>query len=109
MRRLATGTDLANVVMAASAYVMGNDHPRDEEEAQLISGLLQEAQDWGDIANDVGQTGRVQAAMSLHLQMEDLGARGLVVFGGLGRYRIARDAVVPTAYVRVVRRAAAPA
>jgi hypothetical protein len=102
LRRLRTGTELADTVMGASAYLMGNDHPRDDHEASLISGLLQEAQDWGDIAADVGMTGRVQAAMSLHSQMEDLAARGLMVFGGRGRYRILPDLVVATAVVRVL-------
>ncbi|MDQ1439369.1 MAG: hypothetical protein QOK43_2998 [Acidimicrobiaceae bacterium] len=106
VRRLETGTELANIVMSASAYVMGNDHPGDEEEATIISALLQEAQDWGDIAGDVGQRGRVDAAMSLHSQLEDLAARGFAVVGGLGRYRIARGLIVPTAFVRIVRVAA---
>lgn len=103
LRQLGSGTELADVVMGASAYLMDNDHPRDNDEAEMIGGLLQEAQDWGDIAGDVGITGRVQAAMSLHAQMEQLSARGLVVLGGCGRYRIVPDLVVPTAVVRVVR------
>lgn len=109
VRRLQNGTELADVVMGASAYSMGNDHPRDDDEASLISGLLQEARDWADIAGDVGMTGRVEAAMSLHAEMEELAARGLVVLGGRGRYRVTPNLVVSAAVVQVVRVAEAAA
>lgn len=109
LRPLESGTELADVVMGAFAYFMGNDHPRDGEEASLIGGLLQDAEDWGDLAGEVGMGGRLQAAMGLHEQMEELAARGFVVVGGRGRYRIAPDLVVPTAVVRVLRVAEATA
>jgi hypothetical protein len=103
LRHLENGTELADVIMGASAYFMDNDHPRDDDEASLISGLLQEAQDWGDIADDVGVTGRVQAAMRMHTQMEDLASHGYMIFGGRGRYRIQPNFIVPTAVIRVKR------
>jgi hypothetical protein len=102
-RVLATGTDVTDAVMGASAYFMKNCHPANDDEAQLIGGFLQEAQDWGDIADDVGMTGRVQAAMSLDRQLGELTACGLVVIGGRGQYRLLPDLVVPAAVVSIVR------
>lgn len=98
-----TGTELAGIVMGAFGYFLSNDHPRDDVEALLISGFLQEVQDWGDIAGDVGARGRVEAAMSLHGRLEELGASGFVVVGGLGLYRIQPDFPVSAAVVRVSR------
>jgi hypothetical protein len=100
---LVNGTQLANIVMSASAYFVGNDHPRDEREAELVSDFLQEAQDWGDIAGDIGAKGRMDAAVSLDAQMQQLAEHDLLVFGGLGQYRVVPDLVMPAAVVQVTR------
>lgn len=101
--RLNTGTDVVDVVMGSSAYFLSTDHPGGDAEAELIGGFLQEAQDWADIAGDVGTKGRVDAAMSLHSQVVELGSRGLAVVGGRGEYRLAKDLVVPASVLRVIR------
>lgn len=103
LQRVDNGSELTEIMVSAHAYFMSSDQPADEDEASLIGGLLQDAQDWGEIGDEVGPAGRIQAAMSLDSQIKGLLERGLVVLGGLGRYRLTRDVVAPTAVIRVIR------
>lgn len=89
LRELPNGTVLARIMSAAMAYEMVHDHPESEELAEMIGGFLQEATDWGDIADDIGPSGLAQAGMSLDRQMQDLRRLGYRVFGGVGPYRFA--------------------
>jgi len=97
------GTQMVNLVFGASAYLLGNDHPRTEEERTAVGCFLQSVHDWGDISGDIGEIGRIDAATDLHAQMEDLWKLGFVVFAGLGVKRYRPDFDLPTVYVHIVR------
>ena len=60
------------------------DHlqPNSPEEAQLLAGLLQEAQDWGDLLGDLEAGDRVQAAFRTRELVAELEKAGFWVFGG---------------------------
>lgn len=102
LRWIVTGTDLAGLVLGSEAYITSHAHPRDDE-VELIAGVMQEAIDWGDIANDVGQRGAVDAAMSLQTGLESLLEHGLMVIGGSGRYRHSSGVIMTTAVIRIER------
>jgi hypothetical protein len=60
------------------------DHlePNSQEEARLLAGLLQEAQDWGDLLGDLEAGDRVQAAFRTRELVAELEKAGFWVFGG---------------------------
>lgn len=97
------GTQFASLVSNADAFITSHVHPTDPGEASLIADALQSATDWGDISESIGPAGRVDAAMDLQGTLETLLERGLMVIGGLGRYRHASGVVFPTAVIRIER------
>lgn len=100
---IVNGTEFAVLVSNASAFVTSHVHPRDRVEADLVASALQGATDWGDIFDDIGPAGRVDAAMDLQGTLEVLLDRGLMVIGGLGRHRHQSGVVFPTALIRIER------
>lgn len=104
---IADGTELMSVIGPAMIYSFGHDHPRDAGVADTIGGFLQSLQDWGDISDDIGPSGRMSAAMDLDKQMTDLREVGYAVVGGRGRYLAAKDLEVAACAIRVVALAVA--
>ena len=51
-------------------------------EVELISGFLQEAQDYGDLSGDLEAGDRVKAAFEMSARLEELEQAGFWVFGG---------------------------
>ncbi|HVX20664.1 MAG TPA: hypothetical protein VHB02_04890 [Acidimicrobiales bacterium] len=100
---IATGTELVRLAFGAHAYSLDNDHPRTPEEGDLIAGFLQDVQDWTDISDDIGASGRVQAAIGLHEEMEQLRELGLVVLAGTAKYRMPTGLVFTVLGVHVRR------
>jgi hypothetical protein len=100
---IVNGTDFAALVSAASAFITSHVHAKDGVEADLIAGALQGATDWGEIADDIGPAGRVDAAMHLQRTLESLLDSGFMVIGGLGKYRHPSGVVFPTAVIRIER------
>jgi len=59
--------------------------PRQRE---LVGDFLQSAQDWGDIYNDIGPKGWMDAGADLDAQLHELGEAGLVVYATLRSLRL---------------------
>lgn len=79
--RLATGTELSNLILGAHGYSFSHDDLRSNEEVDLVGSFLEAAQEYGD-ADDFGAHHRVQVTTELGEFIEDLAHAGFFVFGG---------------------------
>lgn len=80
--RLTSGGAILAVVDGASAFAFEHDELKSQLEVDLISGFLQEAQDYGDLSGDLGAGGRVKAVFEMGARLEELEQSGFWVFGG---------------------------
>lgn len=80
--RLRSGRDILTIVDGASAFAFEHDELKSPAEVELISGFLQEAQDYGDLSGDLEAGDRVKAAFEINTQLEELEQAGFWVFGG---------------------------
>ena len=79
--RLTSGTDLMSIVAGSMAYSFDHDEPQSEAEVELLSSFLQEAQDWGELSDDLEAGGRVTAAFRMTTLIRELEQAGFWVFG----------------------------
>ena len=75
------GTKLTEVIVGAYAYRINHDHPKTEEEADLLAGAIQSIQDWGEIWSDIESGDRVEASFELSQFINELEGNGFWVFG----------------------------
>jgi hypothetical protein len=105
--RLNTGKDLMNVLANSHAYSFEHDEPETDEEVEVLSCFLQEAQDWGELSWDLEAGQRVEAAFRMSKMIKELEAAGFWVFGGRENQRleggIEPPSAFPVALIRVVR------
>jgi len=103
--RLTSGRDLLAIIEHSMAFDFDHDEPQSQDEAELLSGFLQEAQDLGDIDLEAGD--RVKASFSLTSSLQDLEQAGFVVFGGREMRRleggIGPPSSFPISILRVLR------
>lgn len=85
---IASGKGLAHVVEHAEAYKFANDDLKDEAEANLIGGFLQELEDWGDISSMIGVSERIQGEVMLDHSLREIQGAGWKVFGRRARKEI---------------------
>lgn len=105
--RLMSGRDVMKIVGDASAFSFEQDEPRSEAEVKLLSGFLQEAQDWGDLSDDLESGDRVRAAYGMSTLLRELEEAGFWVFAGREVQRleggVGSPSAFPVAILRVVR------
>ena len=80
--RVTSGQDVMKFVGRSSAFSFDHDEPHSEAEVDLLSGFLQEAQDWGDLSSDLEAGDRVKAAYRMGTLLQELADAGFWVFGG---------------------------
>lgn len=80
--RILSGRELFEVVNGAFGYSFQHDEPKSKDEAELLAGFLQAAQDWGEISSDLGAGERVKASFGLSSLIRSLEDGGFWVFGG---------------------------
>jgi hypothetical protein len=80
--RLTSGRAVVAVVDGASAFAFEHDELKSQPEVELVSGFLQEAQDYGDLSGDLEAGDRVKAAFEMSARLEELEQAGFWVFGG---------------------------
>ena len=80
--RLTSGRAVLAVVDGASAFTFDHDELKSQCEVELVSGFLQEAQDYGDLSTDLDAGNRVKAAFEMTARLEELEQAGFWVFGG---------------------------
>lgn len=80
--RLTSGGALLAIVDRASAFAFEHDDLKSQAEVDLISSVLQEAQDYGDLSGDLEAGDRVKAAFEMSARLEELEQAGFLVFGG---------------------------
>lgn len=105
--RLKSGSDVMKVISDSMAYSYDHDDLEDELEVDLVSGFLQEVQDWGDLSNELDAGERVRAAFRVNKLLMELQESGFVVFGGRETQRleggIGGTCSWPIAILRVLR------
>jgi hypothetical protein len=69
----------SKILENASAFSFDHDEPQSEAEVDLLSGFLQECQDWGDLDIEAGE--RVKTAYRLTGMIQELENEGFWVFG----------------------------
>ncbi len=80
--RLTTGRDVLAIVDRASAFAFDHDELKSQAEVNLVSEFLQEAQDYGDLSDDLEAGDRVKASFEMSERLEELHHAGFWVFGG---------------------------
>src|SRR5437867_2937125 len=63
--RLTSGRAVLAIVDGAYAFAFEHDEPKSETEVELLSGFLQEAQDYGGLSGDLEAGDRVKAAFRM--------------------------------------------
>jgi hypothetical protein len=105
--RVTTGKEVFSIVNGACASAFEHDEPQSEAEADLFAGFFQEAEDWGDISDDLDAAGRVRAAYRLSNLIRELEEAGFWVFAGREVRRIEGGveppSPFPVAIVRIAR------
>jgi hypothetical protein len=82
LMRLTSGQAVLDLVDGASAFAFEHDELKSQPEVELVSGFLQEAQDYGDLSDDLEAGDRVKAAFEISARLEELRQAGFLVFGG---------------------------
>jgi hypothetical protein len=80
--RLTSGKDVLNIIQNAYAHAFDHDEPASEDEMQLLAEFFQEAQDYGDLYNDLDAGPRVKTAFRMSDLLRQLEDAGFWVFGG---------------------------
>jgi hypothetical protein len=81
LRQVSGGAELLALVSNSLAFSFEHDEVEGED-ADLVAAFLSEVSDWGDILDDIGPGGSVQAAASLTARMRELETAGFRVFAG---------------------------
>ena len=79
--RLTSGRDILTIVDGSSAFAFEHDELKSPAEVDLISGFLQEAQDYGDLSGDLEAGDRVKTVFEMSARLEELEQAGFWVFG----------------------------
>lgn len=79
--RLILGKDLLAVIDGANAFAVDHDELKSQTEVDLIAGFLQEAQEYGDLSDDLEAGARVKLAFEMTKRLEELDRAGFWVFG----------------------------
>jgi len=77
-----SGKDLLNVVGGCHAGKYDYEDPCNTDEMELIAGFLQEAQDYGELFNDMEVGDRVRASYRLNELLSNIREQGFVVYAG---------------------------
>ena len=78
--RIKTGSELCVTVGSAHSALFLNSDPNSEE-FPLIAGFLDELRDWGEIWDDIGTGGRVEASARMEDRLREVEESGWSVFG----------------------------
>ena len=82
LRRIAKGKELLQIIDGADAYQHDHDDLENEEEVEIVSNFLQNAQDLGDILSEFESGERIKIAFDLNKEIEELESCGFWIFGG---------------------------
>lgn len=101
--RVASGRELFALLCGCDASRFDHDDLRHEGEVELVGGFLQNAQDWGDIADAVEPMHAVRTRFQLDGEIDELERSGFLVFGERRRQRaVLRDTVIEPFNVAVL-------
>lgn len=80
LQEVKTGKAMMDFIVGSHAMHPDHPQPKNEEEASMFGAFLENCQDWGDLWSDIPQSGRMDAIMGIHTQIEELNAAGFLVF-----------------------------
>ena len=106
LHRIRSGRELLDVVNNACGFALHYDDLRNPKEDDLVSGFLQNAQDWGELEFD-SVSEKMRTARFLENELEELERAGFWVFGYREQYMLEGEAGTgtdwPVAHVSVLR------
>lgn len=107
LRRIENGRELLDIVGGASAANFQHDELATTAEMEAVSSFMQEAQDWGELADGFEAGQKVEAAFRMSTLIKELEAAGFLVFGAREVQRLEGGTGAPSswpvAHLRVVR------
>lgn len=90
LNRLMTGKQIVDIINDVSAYQFDHDEFKTEEEADFVSGFLQNLQEWGEVSGfgdfEIGR--QIKLGFELNKEIEELESRGFFIFGERRKSRI---------------------
>jgi len=86
--RLQSGKEIAKILTKAHAYRFYNEDFDNDEEASIISSFFQNLQDWGDLLPGLGIGEIIDAGQSIQKDIDELSAKGFLLFGDVSKERI---------------------
>lgn len=83
LRRLTTGKQIVDIIKGAHGCRFDHDEFKSQDEADFVSGFLQNLQDSCDVSGfcDFEISGQIQLSYSLNKDIEELEKRGFFIFG----------------------------
>jgi hypothetical protein len=81
MQMLCSGKDVLDVIVGALAFQCTHDELQDQAERAAAADLLQSANDWGDIYDDIGPAGHIDAEAHLEDGLKAALESGLLLYG----------------------------
>ena len=105
LTRIDTGKELLSIASGTYALAFDNDKLQTESEVKLVSGLLQNIQDWTDIG-ETEASARVVEEFNFTKLIEELKNAGFVLYGARIRRKVSLSGQVvdwPTATFRIFR------
>lgn len=82
LRLIESGSDLIAVIAGCHAGEVLTPEAQSLEEADLVGGFVQEAQDWGEIWFELDMASRMRAEVAVTERLGDLQQKGFVVYCG---------------------------
>ena len=80
LTRIGSGSELGEIIGFGDEALFLNSDPNSEE-VPLIAGFLDELRDWGEIWDDIGPGGRVEAGARMEDRLREVEESGWSVFG----------------------------
>jgi len=91
LKRLTTGKEIVDIVREAHAYLFDHDEFKTKEEADFVSSILQNIQDWGEVSGfgdfEIGK--QIEVGFELNADVEELENKGFFIFGKRRQVRMA--------------------
>src|SRR5262249_46913749 len=80
LERITNGDALVRLVDSAFSFTTGAADGLSPAQREVVGDFLQSAHDWGEISDDIGPKGQMEAAQDLDDGIEGLRAQGLIVY-----------------------------
>jgi hypothetical protein len=82
LRLVSSGDDLINILGPSLSRVYDRPDPLSPAQREALGDFFESCQDWGDVHNDIGPRGHLDAGRDLQDRIDALNEHGLIVYAG---------------------------